>query len=286
MASVVRTPIKRHEPTVMAFAPSVGTGKKWVVEVDWTRHAALPARSDGFYSLTNVTICPGCVPSCTSVVPVAAECRSVLNVFLHLNIASKGTKASRLLQLRANLAVMASKDLVVLSECTGVAVWASDRASRANSLKHDSESEKAYSGDGLQPGTNNASASGSGTPANNGSDGSDDEDMPLAQRIPSAFTAQRTIRRKVREKPDQRRRRERAAREARSRPTTLHPAGAGASNPLEVVSSSSRETARQAKAGMGRVARQRSPMLPENGASQSQVITVDFLTKKLWSMQT
>ncbi|KAF8171221.1 hypothetical protein K438DRAFT_1445515, partial [Mycena galopus ATCC 62051] len=45
----------------------------------------------------------------------AAECLSVLNAFLHLDIASKGIKTPRLLQLRANLAVMAGQDLVVLS---------------------------------------------------------------------------------------------------------------------------------------------------------------------------
>ncbi|KAF8201967.1 hypothetical protein K438DRAFT_1758228 [Mycena galopus ATCC 62051] len=56
----------------------------------------------------------------------------------------------------------------------------------------------------LWPGDNN-NVSRSGTPANNGADGSDD-DMPLAQRIPSALTAQRKIRRQVREEWDQQRR--------------------------------------------------------------------------------
>ncbi|KAJ7832417.1 hypothetical protein B0H14DRAFT_2364753 [Mycena olivaceomarginata] len=45
----------------------------------------------------------------------ADECRTVLQAFLHLDIASKGTKTPHLLQLRATLAVMAGKDLVVRS---------------------------------------------------------------------------------------------------------------------------------------------------------------------------
>jgi ATP-dependent helicase YprA (DUF1998 family) len=45
----------------------------------------------------------------------AAECRTVLEAFLHLDIASKGTKTPRLLQLRATLAVKAGKDLVIQS---------------------------------------------------------------------------------------------------------------------------------------------------------------------------
>jgi hypothetical protein len=116
-----------------------------------------------------------------------------------------------------------------------------------------------------------ASASRSETYANNGTDGWDDEDVPLAQRIPSALTALRTIRHKVREERDQQRR-ERAAREARSRPTTLRPAGAGALIPLVVASSSSREAAREA---MGQAARQKIQTLPGNGASRRR------LTKKM-----
>ncbi|KAJ7939526.1 hypothetical protein B0H13DRAFT_2300804 [Mycena leptocephala] len=45
----------------------------------------------------------------------ADERRTVLQAFLHLDIASKGTKTPRLLQLRAALAVIAGKDLVVRS---------------------------------------------------------------------------------------------------------------------------------------------------------------------------
>ncbi|KAF8166782.1 hypothetical protein K438DRAFT_2065058 [Mycena galopus ATCC 62051] len=45
----------------------------------------------------------------------ADERRTVLQAFLHLNIASKGTKTPRLLQLRVALAVIASKDLIVRS---------------------------------------------------------------------------------------------------------------------------------------------------------------------------
>ncbi|KAJ7900763.1 hypothetical protein B0H14DRAFT_2556220 [Mycena olivaceomarginata] len=76
----------------------------------------------------------------------------------------------------------------------------------------------------------------------------------------------------VREERDQQRR-ERAAREARSRPTTLRPAGAGALVPLVVASSSSREAAREAM--MGQAARQKIQTLPGNGASRRR------LTKKM-----
>ncbi|KAF7348411.1 PH domain-containing protein [Mycena sanguinolenta] len=161
--------------------------------------------------------------------------------------------------------------------------------SSSDSEDDEDESEDDYYGEpspGLGSTSNNQSSS--GTPANNGTDGSDDDDVPLAQRIPSALTAQRTIRRKVREERDQRRRdrAERRGEEARSRQTTLRPRGAGdASNAMDIASSSSREAARQAEAAIARAARQRTQTLPGNGATQSQSVAVDDLTKKLQSMQ-
>ncbi|KAK7048573.1 PH domain-containing protein [Favolaschia claudopus] len=152
--------------------------------------------------------------------------------------------------------------------------------SESESDSEDDESEDDYG----EPSTANNNAA-HNAPANNAGDGSDD-DIPLAQRIPSALTAQKTIRRKVREERDQRRR-ERAARRAagedtRSRQTTLRPAGAGDASHA-VAESSSREAARQAEAAMARAARQRTQTLPGNGPTQSAA--VDDLTKKLQSMQ-
>ncbi|KAJ7486114.1 hypothetical protein B0H11DRAFT_2412101 [Mycena galericulata] len=130
-----------------------------------------------------------------------------------------------------------------------------------------------------------AAAADTGNDAN-----SEDDDIPLAQRIPSALVAQRTIRRKVREEREERRR-ERGARRAlrggegaRSRQTTLRPAGAGdaAQSPL-AVASSSREAARQAEASLQR-ARTRTQTLPGNGPGAPNA-AVDDLTKKLQSMQ-
>ncbi|KAJ6508468.1 hypothetical protein C8R45DRAFT_1069190 [Mycena sanguinolenta] len=161
--------------------------------------------------------------------------------------------------------------------------------SSSDSEDDDDESEDDYYGE-PSPAFRSSSndQSGSGAPANNRTDGSDDDDVPLAQRIPSALTAQRTIRRKVREERDQRRRdrAERRGEEARSRQTTLRPRGAGdGSNAMDIASSSSREAARQAEAALARAARQRTQTLPGNGATQSQSVAVDDLTKKLQSMQ-
>ncbi|KAF8137895.1 P-loop containing nucleoside triphosphate hydrolase protein [Mycena galopus ATCC 62051] len=55
------------------------------------------------------------LPSSFTLPLTADERRTVLIAFLHLNIASKGTKTPRLLQLRAALAFIAGKDLVVRS---------------------------------------------------------------------------------------------------------------------------------------------------------------------------
>ncbi|KAF8212747.1 hypothetical protein K438DRAFT_1751183 [Mycena galopus ATCC 62051] len=96
---------------------------------------------------------------------------------------------------------------------------------------------------------------------------------PLRVRIPSALTAQQGS----------------GARSARIQRWRREQAGAGASNPLEVASRvasrSSREAAQPAKTAMGRAARQRTQTLPGNGASQSQALAMDDLTKKLQRMQ-
>ncbi|CAK5284056.1 unnamed protein product [Mycena citricolor] len=116
-------------------------------------------------------------------------------------------------------------------------------------------------------------------------DGSDD-DVPLAQRIPSALTAQRTIRRKVREERDERRaareqrRAERAASgETRSRQTTLRPVAPG-----DVASGSSQEAARQAQAQTS-LARS-STRARSATRARTQTVPVDDLTRKLQNMQT
>ncbi|KAF7327659.1 CRAL-TRIO-N domain-containing protein [Mycena kentingensis (nom. inval.)] len=106
-----------------------------------------------------------------------------------------------------------------------------------------------------------------------------DDDVPLAQKIPSALKAQRTIRRKVREERDQRRR-EKA--EGRGRSSRQRPAGAGDS-PSMAIASSSQEAARLAEALSRQPStsrtrtRQRTQTLP--GAMQSPV--VDDLTMSL-----
>ncbi|KAJ7498854.1 hypothetical protein FB451DRAFT_1427204 [Mycena latifolia] len=92
----------------------------------------------------------------------------------------------------------------------------------------------------------------------------------LAQRIPSALVTHHTIRREERREREARRALWGGARSgdgARSRQTTLRPAGAGVQAPLEVAPST-REAALQAEASMPR-ARQRSQMLPGNASSTS-----------------
>ena len=96
--------------------------------------------------------------------------------------------------------------------------------------------------------------------------GSSDDDVPLAQRIPTALQAQRTIRRQVREERDKRRK-ERALRaeqraSVRTRQLTLRPAGA-ADSLTQLNISSSQEAARHATMAMRRP---RTKTLPSNTA--------------------
>jgi hypothetical protein len=96
------------------------------------------------------------------------------------------------------------------------------------------------------------------------SQSSSDDDVPLAQRIPTALQAQRTIRRQVREEREKRRK-ERALRaeqgaSTRTRQMTLRPAGAGGL-PTQSDMSSSREAALHASMS---VRRPRTKTLPSN----------------------
>ncbi|KAF7302446.1 PH domain-containing protein [Mycena chlorophos] len=107
---------------------------------------------------------------------------------------------------------------------------------------------------------------------------SDEDDVPLAQQIPSALKAQRTIRRQVREERDQRRR------EKAERGTSRRPSGAADSISADVASSS-REAARMADDSRRRSAsrpRQRTQTLPGGGIASPGV---DDLTKKLQNLQ-
>lgn len=94
--------------------------------------------------------------------------------------------------------------------------------------------------------------------------GSSDDDVPLAQRIPTALRAQRTIRRQVREERETRRKerplRAEQGERVRSRQLTLRPAGAG--DPLSQSSmSSSQEAALHASKSLRRP---RTATLPSN----------------------
>lgn len=109
-----------------------------------------------------------------------------------------------------------------------------------------------------------------------------DDDVPLAQSIPTALVAQKSIRKQVREERDQRRkeRSEQAARAgARSRQTTLRPAGAG--NPLpHGALSSSQEAAHHAVRVTTRPrtqtlpGRASPPFVPEDLARKLQDVSV------------
>lgn len=112
-----------------------------------------------------------------------------------------------------------------------------------------------------------------------------DDDVPLAQSIPTALTAQKSIRKQVREERDQRRREraERAARtEARSRQTTLRPAGAGGPVVPQAVLSSSQEAALHASSPAKPTTRPRTQTLPGRAAPP---FSPEDLTKKLQDVQ-
>jgi hypothetical protein len=111
-----------------------------------------------------------------------------------------------------------------------------------------------------------------------------DDDVPLAQRIPTALTAQKTIRKQVRDERD-RRRKERAADRsgsaARQR-QTISPTGtsaSGTSMALFGAVSSSQEVALHSSRSMGRL---RTKTMPSNTNSP---FAIDDLTKKLLTVQ-
>lgn len=105
---------------------------------------------------------------------------------------------------------------------------------------------------------------------------SDDDDVPLAQRIPTALTAQRTIRKQVREERDLRRKDTAARADARSRQITLRPAGAA--GPLASTSmTSSQEAAMHASRPRQRtksLANSPAPFAPEDLARKLQNIQI------------
>lgn len=118
-------------------------------------------------------------------------------------------------------------------------------------------------------------------------DESADDNVPLARSIPTALTAQKSIRKQVREERDQKRR-ERAERvgrtEARSRQTTLRPAGAGGPAVSQAVLSSSQEAALHAhsSSSIKPATRQRTQTLPGRAAPP---FSAEDLTKKLQDVQ-
>lgn len=116
---------------------------------------------------------------------------------------------------------------------------------------------------------------------------SDDDNVPLAQRIPTALTAQRTIRRQVRDEKQQKRK-DRAMRQEgegtdrqpRSRQMTLRPAGAGGGIVAPgMVMSSSQEAALHAATTAGYPPRQHVM------ASHGRPFSPDALARKLQNVQ-
>lgn len=116
---------------------------------------------------------------------------------------------------------------------------------------------------------------------------SSDDDVPLAQRIPTALTAQRTIRRQVRDEKQQKRK-DRAMRQEgegtdrqpRSRQMTLRPAGAGGGIVAPgMAMSSSQEAALHAATTAGYPPRQQSM------ASHGRPFSPDALARKLQNVQ-
>ncbi|KAH9480829.1 hypothetical protein JR316_0007430 [Psilocybe cubensis] len=116
-----------------------------------------------------------------------------------------------------------------------------------------------------------------------------DDDVPLAQRIPGALTAQQTIRRQFREEREQRKR-EKALRmengnaERRARQETLRPAGAGPSMQDGNVGSSSRDAAMHAASSVSALQRQRTTTLPGKAPTAGAFNPHD-LARKLQNVQ-
>jgi hypothetical protein len=116
---------------------------------------------------------------------------------------------------------------------------------------------------------------------------SSDDDVPLAQRIPTALTAQRTIRRQVRDERQQKRKDramrqegEGAERQPRSRQMTLRPAGAsGGIVAPGMAMSSSQEAALHAVTTAGYPPRQHAMVSP------GRPFSPDALARKLQNVQ-
>lgn len=111
---------------------------------------------------------------------------------------------------------------------------------------------------------------------------SSDDDVPLAQRIPTALKAQRTIRKQVKDERDERRK-ERALKkqqlnDSRSRQTTLRPIGAGGSQTPQAAMTSSQEAAMHASQFTKRA---RTQTLPSSTAP----FPIEDLTRKLLNVQ-
>ncbi|KAK0504159.1 hypothetical protein EDD18DRAFT_1099386 [Armillaria luteobubalina] len=102
-----------------------------------------------------------------------------------------------------------------------------------------------------------------------------DDDVPLAQRIPTALKAQKTLRLKTKEERDQRRR-DRAARRARQE--TLRPAGAAA--PAPQLMSSTQEAALHASRSIRRPRTQ-----TVSGPARRMPFAVEDLTQRLQHVQ-
>ncbi|KAK0487609.1 hypothetical protein IW261DRAFT_1328168 [Armillaria novae-zelandiae] len=102
-----------------------------------------------------------------------------------------------------------------------------------------------------------------------------DDDVPLAQRIPTALKAQKTLRLKTKEERDQRRR-DRAARRARQE--TLRPAGAAA--PAPQLMSSTQEAALHASRSVRRPRTQ-----TVSGPARRMPFAAEDLTQRLQHVQ-
>lgn len=120
---------------------------------------------------------------------------------------------------------------------------------------------------------------------------SEDDDVPLAKAIPGALSAQKTIRRQVREEREQKKRERALRNEAearRERQTTIRPTGAGTvGGNAEYGVSSSRDAAAMAVAAVASSSiqgRQRTLTLPGKPSGQP-VFNPQDLARKLQSVQ-
>ncbi|KAF5317557.1 hypothetical protein D9619_013160 [Psilocybe cf. subviscida] len=125
---------------------------------------------------------------------------------------------------------------------------------------------------------------------------SSDDDVPLAQRIPGALKAQKTIRRQVRQEREQRKKAKASGTEARrERQETLRPAAAGTGSGANGAqgASSSHDAAVAAAAAASAAttwassphSRQRTLTMPSNQGLPSQGVSPHDLSRKLQSIQ-